>query len=82
MLKKNFKKSLEKVCRIKKWVYICISNLSNQLKKKPMLYVRTPLFGNEFKVCDEITDEVIAIFFNQKDAIEYVNLKTNTSLIF
>jgi hypothetical protein len=47
-----------------------------------MLYLRTPLFGNEFKVCDEITDEIIAIFFNQKDAIEYINLKTNKSTNF
>jgi hypothetical protein len=47
-----------------------------------MLYVRTPLFGNEFKVCDEITDEVVAIFFNQKDAVEYMILKTKQSLIF
>jgi hypothetical protein len=41
-----------------------------------MLYVRTPLHGNEFKVCDEITDEIIAIFFTQQDAVEYVNFKT------
>jgi hypothetical protein len=47
-----------------------------------MLYVRTPLFGNEFKVCDEITDEVVAIFFNQEDAVDYVNFKTNPSLVF
>jgi hypothetical protein len=39
------------------------------------LYVRTPLLGNEFKVCDEITDKVVAIFFNQKDAVDYVNYK-------
>jgi len=47
-----------------------------------MLYLRTPLFGNEFKVCDEITDEIIAIFYNQKDAIEYINFKTNKSTTF
>lgn len=41
------------------------------------LYIRTPHKGNEFRVCDEITDEVIAIFFNQKDAIDYVNWKSN-----
>lgn len=41
-----------------------------------MLYVRAPLHGNEFKVCDEITDEIIAIFFTQQDAVEYVNFKT------
>lgn len=41
-----------------------------------MLYIRIPLYGNEFKICDEITDEVVAIFFNQQDAIDYVNLKT------
>lgn len=35
------------------------------------LYVRTPLHGNEFKVCNEITDEVIAVFFNQQEAIDY-----------
>jgi hypothetical protein len=42
-----------------------------------MLYVRTPLFGNEFKVCNEITDEIVAIFFNQHDAIAYCELKNN-----
>jgi hypothetical protein len=40
------------------------------------MYVRTPLFGNEFKVCNELTDEIIAIFFNQNDALEYITLKT------
>lgn len=40
------------------------------------LYIRTPHVGNEFKVCIETTDEVIAIFFNQNDAIDYVNFKT------
>jgi len=39
------------------------------------LYVRTPLVGNEFKVCNEITDEVVAIFFTPQDAINYVNWK-------
>lgn len=39
------------------------------------LYVRTPLSGSEFKVCNEITDEVIAIFYNQNDAIEYCEFK-------
>lgn len=39
------------------------------------LYLRTPLFGNEFKVCNELTDEVVAIFFSQKDAIEYMEFK-------
>jgi len=47
-----------------------------------MLYLRTPLHGNEFKVCDELTDEVIAIFFNQQDAIEYINFKTNKQTTF
>lgn len=47
-----------------------------------MLYLRTPLFGNEFKVCDEITDDVIAIFYNQQDAIDYINFKTNKQLNF
>ena len=39
------------------------------------LYIRTPLHGNEFKVCDEITGEVVAIFFNQEYAIEYIYFK-------
>jgi hypothetical protein len=39
------------------------------------LYLRTPLHGNEFKVCNEITDEVVAIFFCQEDAIDYINFK-------
>ena len=42
---------------------------------KTKMYLRTPLLGNEFKVCDEITDEVIAVFYNQEDAIEYINFK-------
>ena len=37
------------------------------------LYLRTPLNGNEFKICNELTDEVIAIFYNQQDAINYIN---------
>ena len=40
-----------------------------------MLYVRTPLKGSEFKVCDKITDEVVAIFFTQPDAIDFVKWK-------
>ena len=56
---------------------------TNEIKKKNiMLYVRTPLHGNEFKVCDEITDEVVAIFFNQQDAIDYVNWKTKKETRF
>jgi len=39
--------------------------------EKLKLYVRTPLNGNEFKVCNELTDEVVAIFFNQQDAVNY-----------
>jgi hypothetical protein len=47
-----------------------------------MLYLRMRLNGNKFKVCDELTDEVIAIFFNQQDAIEYINFKTNKQTTF
>ena len=47
-----------------------------------MLYVRNPLHGNEFKVCDEITDEVVAIFFTQQDAIDFVNWKTKKEIVF
>ena len=54
----------------------------NYLKLKTMLYLRTPLHGNEFKVCDELTDEVIAIFYSQNDAIEYINFKTNKQTTF
>ena len=43
-----------------------------------MLYIRTPLKGNEFKVCDEITDEITAIFFTQQNAIEYINWQNST----
>jgi hypothetical protein len=39
------------------------------------LYIRTPLTGNEFRVMDEITDEVIAIFYKQEDAVAYVKWK-------
>ena len=47
-----------------------------------MLYLRTPLHGNKFKVCDELTDEIIAIFYSQQDAIDYINFKTNKQLFF
>lgn len=36
-------------------------------------YVRTPLHGSEYKVCNEVTDEVIAIFFDQILAREYAD---------
>ena len=41
------------------------------------LYIRTSFEGNKgtFKVCNEKTDEVIAIFFEQDLAIEYVKYK-------
>lgn len=39
------------------------------------LYLRTPHTGNEFKVCNEETDAVIAIFFNQQDAINFMDLQ-------
>jgi hypothetical protein len=45
-----------------------------------MLYLKT--IGNEFKVCDELTDEIIAIFYNQQDAIDYINFKTNKQTTF
>jgi hypothetical protein len=48
---------------------------NNNLKQnimKTKYYLRTPLHGNEFKICNEITDEVIAIFFNQNDASIYL----------
>ena len=48
--------------------------------KKVKLYIRTPHTGIEFKVCDEYTDEVIAIFFSQKAAIDYVNFIQGISL--
>ncbi len=47
------------------------------MKTKRKLYYRLPAFGNEFPVLDEITDEVIAIFFSQQDAIDYIKLLTN-----
>jgi len=40
-----------------------------------MLYLQTPLRGNEFKVFDGITHEVVAIFYNQENAIDYINSK-------
>ena len=47
-----------------------------------MLYIRTVWNSNEVKVCDEITDEVIAIFFNQEDAQDYINWKTQKATTF
>jgi hypothetical protein len=84
---KYFYKILIKLFAIMKRVTIFVSQYNgNEFKKllkiKTMLYLRTPLHGNEFKVCDELTDEVIAIFFNQQDAIEYINWKTNKQTIF
>lgn len=38
------------------------------------LYLRTPHTGNEFRVCNEETDEIIAIFFNQKDGVNYIKM--------
>jgi hypothetical protein len=39
-------------------------------------------YDNEFKVCDELKDEIIAIFYNQQDAIDYINFKTNKQTTF
>lgn len=47
------------------------------MKTQRKLYLRTPLFGNEFKVLDEITEEVIAIFYSQQNAVDYITLFTN-----
>lgn len=47
-----------------------------------MYYLLKPIQGNEFKICDEITDEVIAIFFDEKRAIEYLNSITKKEQIF
>jgi hypothetical protein len=47
------------------------------MKTQRKLYLRTPLFGNEFVVLDEITEEVIAIFYSQQNAIDYITLFTN-----
>ncbi len=51
------------------------------MKAQRKLYLRTPLFGNEFKVLDEITEEVIATFYSQQNAVDYINyllIKTKT----
>jgi hypothetical protein len=48
-----------------------LTNPKQHTMEKLKLYVRTPLNGNEFKVCNELTDEVVAIFFNQQDAVNY-----------
>lgn len=45
------------------------------MKKK--YYIRTVHGKNEFKICDEYTDEIIAIFYDQSLAIEYVNIINN-----
>lgn len=72
---------VEKVLLIEtKYLYlrIIINQLKpNTMKTKRKLYYRLPAFGNEFPVLDEITDEVIAIFFSQQDAIDYIKLLTN-----
>ncbi len=44
------------------------------------LYLRIPLHGNEFKICNELTDQVIAIFYDQQEAINYINLLKNFKL--
>jgi hypothetical protein len=43
-----------------------------------MIYIIRPLHGDEFKVWDEVANEIIAIFFSEQDAIDYVNFKTKT----
>lgn len=43
-----------------------------QVQERQKLYVRTPHIGSEYKVCDELTDEVKAVFFNQDDALNHI----------
>lgn len=40
-------------------------------------YVVQRFDKNEFQVCDEFTDEVIAIFFNHHIAVDYANFLSN-----
>lgn len=57
--------------------------MNNELKNnsktssKSKYYVRTPLIGNEFKVCNELTDDVIAIFFTQQNALTFMYILNN-----
>jgi hypothetical protein len=43
------------------------------MKTRIRLYVRTPQKGNDFTVCDEITDEVYASTNNQELAVVIKN---------
>jgi len=45
-----------------------------------MFYVQINLKGTRFKVCNEITNEVIAIFFNRNEAIKYAYNKNVQSV--
>lgn len=38
--------------------------------------------GDRFEICDEITEEVVAIFLRREDALEYLNWKTNHATTF
>ena len=47
------------------------------MNTKRKLYYRTSLSGNEFVVLDEMNEEVIAIFYSQQNAIDYIALFNN-----
>lgn len=65
--------AMMKACdRIKVMKYPEPDNQPQHTQGEAKLYVRTPLIGNEYKVCNESTDEVKAIFFSQQDALNYI----------
>lgn len=49
-----------------------------------LLYIRIPfmLEKKEYKVCDELTDEIIAIFYDHQKALDYLNWLTNKQETF
>ena len=46
-----------------------------------MMYISIGKEPNQYFICDEITEEKIAMFYNYQDATDYINWKTNKSTI-
>jgi hypothetical protein len=45
--------------------------LTSPKKNKVKFYLKTKIIQNQFEIRNETTEELIAIFFNQKDANNY-----------
>lgn len=45
--------------------------ITSPKKNKVKFYLKTKIIQNQFEIRNETTEELIAIFFNQKDANNY-----------